>query len=134
MREAFGEYGTLADVKVIMDRDSGRSRGFAFVSYAEARDAEEAMRTMNGAELQGRVIRIDRSTPRASGPRGGGGYGDSGGYRGRGGGGYSGGRGGGGGGYGDSGGYGGRGGGGYSGGRGRGGGRGDDGGAGRKRW
>ena len=71
---------------MILDRETGRSRGFAFVTYTSSRDAEEAIRNLNGVELQGRQIRIDRSSPRGCGPRGGGG----GGYGGRGGGGSSG--------------------------------------------
>jgi cold-inducible RNA-binding protein len=74
-----------------MDRESGRSRGFAFISFTESRDAEEALRGLNGEEIQGRAIRIDRSAPRSGGGgRGGGGrgsFGGRGGYEGGGGGG-----------------------------------------------
>ena len=87
LKDSFGRYGQLADAKVICDRETGRSRGFAFVTYASSRDAEEAIRNLNGVEMQGRQIRIDRSTPRGSGPRGGGGGGGYGGGRGGGGGG-----------------------------------------------
>ena len=48
MRDAFGRFGTLSDAKVIMDRETGRSRGFAFISFTESRDAEEALRSLNG--------------------------------------------------------------------------------------
>ena len=55
------------EARVISDRETGRSKGFAFVSMANARDAEEALKKMNGMELQGRQIRIDKSTPKGSG-------------------------------------------------------------------
>ena len=67
MRDAFGRYGQVADARVISDRETGRSKGFAFVSMVNARDAEEALKKMNGMELQGRQIRIDKSTPKGSG-------------------------------------------------------------------
>lgn len=82
MEEAFGKFGKVLDARVITDRESQRSRGFAFVTFSDARDAEDAMRDLQGAELQGRAIRIDRSAPRGSGggsSRGPGGY-DRGGF------------------------------------------------------
>ena len=57
----------MADARVISDRETGRSKGFAFVSMVNARDAEEALKKMNGQELQGRQIRIDKSTPKGQG-------------------------------------------------------------------
>jgi RNA recognition motif-containing protein len=119
LEQLFGQYGTVTKVQVIMDRETGRSRGFGFVEMSSG--AEEAVAAMNGAEFQGRRLTVNEAKPREERPRGGGG----GGYGG-GGGGYGGG--GGRGGYGGSGGGGGRG--GYggsssSGGYGGGGGRGD---------
>lgn len=61
LRQAFEEFGELAEVKVVTDRDTGRSRGFGFVTYANPDDAEEAVRKMNGVELDGRTIRVDRA-------------------------------------------------------------------------
>ena len=58
LREAFGRYGSVSDAKVIMDRDTGRSRGFAFISFAESRDAEDAMRGLNGEVRIKRIRRI----------------------------------------------------------------------------
>jgi RNA recognition motif-containing protein len=118
LEQLFGQYGTVTKVQVIMDRETGRSRGFGFVEMSSG--AEEAVAAMNGAEFQGRRLTVNEAKPREERPRGGGG----GGYGG-GGGGYAGG--GGRGGYGGSGGGGGRGGygGSSSGGYGGGGGRGD---------
>jgi RNA recognition motif-containing protein len=107
---AFSQYGTVTSAEVITDRETGRSRGFAFVEMADG--AEEAVAALNGAQLGGRTLTVNEAKPREDrGPRGGGG-----GYGGGGGGGYGGGGGGGRGGYGGGGG-GGRG--GYGGGGGR---------------
>jgi|SRR5712671_2413514 len=107
----------VTSVKIMTDRDTGRSRGFAFVEMASEQDAQSAIQAMNGAELDGRQLRVNEAEPR---PAGGGGGGSRGGYGGGGGGGggYGGGSGGGRGGYsgGGAGGGGGRG--GYGGGRG----------------
>lgn len=89
----------MVEVKVILDRDTGRSRGFAFVTLGSKEEAEEAIQKLQGEDVHGRQIRVDKSSPRGSGPpRGGGGGGgyDRGGSGGYGGGGYSGSRGGGG--------------------------------------
>ena len=100
----FGEYGQVQRAQVVSDRETGRSRGFAFVEMGEG--AEAAVTALNGAQFQGRTLTVNEAKPREERPRSGGG----GGYGG-GGGGYGGGRSGGGGGYG-----GGRSGGGYGGG------------------
>lgn len=95
LREAFEKFGTIEDVKVVTDRDTGRSRGFGFVSFTDSESAQRAIEEMNGAELDGRTLAVNEAQERA--PRGGGGGGGGfGGGGGRGGGG--GGRGGGGGG------------------------------------
>ncbi len=84
--EAFGE---VTDAKVITDRETGRSRGFGFVTFADADNAAKAQGELHGTELDGRAIRVDQATERGGGggggrggPRGGGG-----GHRGGGGGG-----------------------------------------------
>ncbi len=125
LSSAFSECGEVTDVKVIVDRDTGRSRGFAFVSMATPEAAQNAIERMNGAVLDGRPLRVNEAEDR---PQRGGGGGGFGGGRG-GGGGFGGGRGGGGG-FGGGGGRGGRGGGGRGGDR-RGGGGGGGGGG---RW
>jgi RNA recognition motif-containing protein len=80
--EAFGEFGTVSQAQIIMDRDTGRSRGFGFVEMSEG--AEQAIQAMNGAELQGRTLTVNEAKPREDRPRsGGGGFGGGGGgYRG----------------------------------------------------
>ncbi|XP_032397429.1 cold-inducible RNA-binding protein B-like [Etheostoma spectabile] len=89
---AFGKYGTIEKVDVIMDRDSGKSRGFGFVKYANPEDAKDALEGMNGKTLDGRPIRVDEAGKGGGRSRGGGGSGPRGrggfGGRGRGGGGY----------------------------------------------
>jgi RNA recognition motif-containing protein len=114
LTQLFGQYGQVVKVQVIKDRDTGRSRGFAFVEMGEG--AEAAIQATNGLEYQGRRLTVNEARPREERPRGGGGgYGGGGGGGGYGGGG--GGRGGYGGGGGGRGGYGGGGGrGGYGGG------------------
>jgi RNA recognition motif-containing protein len=121
LRDVFGEGGrNVVEVKIVMDRDTGRPRGFAFVEMGSDEEATAAISSLSGREIQGRAINVSEARARAPrGGGGGGGYGGGGGGYGGGGGGYGGG--GGGGGYGG-------GGGGYGGG-GRGG-RGDRGGGG----
>ncbi len=115
---AFGQFGTVVKAQIIMDRETGRSRGFAFVEMSDG--IEEAIQAMNGAELQGRRLTVNEAKPREERPRGGGGGGYGGGAGGGGGGGGygggGGGRSGGGGGYGGGGGGRSGGGGGYGGG------------------
>ena len=95
LREAFSEFGTVTSAQVIMDRETGRSRGFGFVEMSDG--AEQAVSAMNGRDLGGRTLTVNEAKPRED--RGGGGGGGRGGYGG-GRGGYGGGGGGGRGGYG----------------------------------
>lgn len=129
LREAFAADGRqVQEVAIIMDRETGRPRGFAFVTMASPADAEAAIAAMNGAMVDGRPLRVNEAQdrPRGGGFGGGGGGGYGGGF---GGGGY------GGGGFGGGGGYGGGAGGGGRGGRGGGrGGRGGGRGGGGDRW
>lgn len=93
VRDAFSGIGEVSDVHVVTDRDSGQSRGFAFVTMANPADAQRAIAELNGALLDGRALRVNEAQERpARGGGGGGGYGGGGG----GGGGYGGGGGGGG--------------------------------------
>eukprot|EP00189_Rhodosorus_marinus_P012801 CAMPEP_0184738282 /NCGR_PEP_ID=MMETSP0315-20130426/973_1 /TAXON_ID=101924 /ORGANISM="Rhodosorus marinus, Strain UTEX LB 2760" /LENGTH=138 /DNA_ID=CAMNT_0027205929 /DNA_START=142 /DNA_END=558 /DNA_ORIENTATION=+ len=69
LREAFASYGSVLDAKVIYDRDTGRSRGFGFVTFEEDGDAEEAMVSMDGEEFDGRVIRVNEAKERNQQPR-----------------------------------------------------------------
>uniref|UniRef100_A0A453JHB8 RRM domain-containing protein n=1 Tax=Aegilops tauschii subsp. strangulata TaxID=200361 RepID=A0A453JHB8_AEGTS len=117
LQQAFSQYGEILDAKIINDRETGRSRGFGFVTFGSEESMRQAIEEMNGKELDGRNITVNEAQSRRSGGGGGGGgYGQGGGGYGgqRGGGGY----GGGGGGYGGGGGgYGGQRGGGDSGGQ-----------------
>ena len=116
LRSAFEAFGQVTSVKIVRDRDSGRSRGFAFVEMEDGEGAQNAVAQMNGRDLKGRNLVVNEARPREQGGGGGGG-GSRGGYGGGGGG--RGGYGGGGGGRGGSrGGNGGRGGGNFRGGRG----------------
>jgi cold-inducible RNA-binding protein len=93
LRQAFQQFGEIAEAKVIMDRDTGRSRGFGFITFNNDEDAVNAINAMNGSNLEGRTIKVNEAEdkgPRTGGRSGGGGYG---GRRGGGGGGYGGGRG-----------------------------------------
>ena len=91
LREAFAQYGNVVKAQVIMDRETGRSRGFGFVEMADG--AEEAVAAMNGAQFEGRTLTVNEAKPRE--PRSGGGGGGYGGGGGGGRGGYGGGGGGG---------------------------------------
>lgn len=89
---AFSQFGAVERVNIVTDRDSGQSRGFAFVEMTERRDAENAIASLNGADLNGRAMNVNEARPK---PQGGGGFGGGGGSRGgRGGNGGGGGRGG----------------------------------------
>jgi RNA recognition motif-containing protein len=123
LRAAFGPFGEVTDARVVTDRETGRSRGFGFVTYDSPQEAEAARAGMDGAELDGRTLRVDLAQDKAGDGGGGGGRSGGGGYGGGGGGGRSGGGGYGGGG-GGGGGYGGGGGGSRGGGGGGGGSRG----------
>lgn len=87
LREAFSAAGTVESASVIEDRDTGRSRGFAFVEMATPEEAAAAIEQFNGKDFGGRNLTVNEAKPRTD--RGGGGRG---GYGGRGGGGYRGGR------------------------------------------
>ncbi len=113
LEQAFGQFGAVTSAKVMMERDTGRSKGFGFVEMGSDAEAQAAINGMNGQALGGRSIVVNEARPmEPRPPRSGGGFGGGGG-----GGGYGGGRSGGGGGGGYGGGRG-DGGGGYGGGRG----------------
>jgi RNA recognition motif-containing protein len=85
LRAAFESYGEIQEAVVINDRDTGRSRGFGFVTFADDAAADKAIEGMHGAELDGRTLEVNEARERA--PRSGGGGGNGGGgYRGGGGG------------------------------------------------
>jgi cold-inducible RNA-binding protein len=75
LMQAFEQFGQIVEAKVITDRETGRSRGFGFVTFADDQAAEEAANQMNNATLDGRTIRVnvaDNQGGGGRGPRGGG--------------------------------------------------------------
>ncbi len=98
LQDTFSQCGTVESVNVIMDRDTGQSKGFAFVEMSSDSEAQKAIQELNGSSLDGREIKVNEAKPKAPRDnRGGGGYGGGGGGRGDrgyGGGGYGGGGGG----------------------------------------
>jgi|SRR5450631_23477 len=89
LKDVFGENGRdVKEVKVVLDRDTGRPRGFAFVEMTTDAEAAQAIETLNGREIQGRPINVSEArerAPRGGGGGGGGGFGGGGGGGGRGG-------------------------------------------------
>lgn len=75
LRTLFSQFGEVVDAKVILDRDTGRSRGFGFVTISEDDNARRAMSELDGSEFDGRRIRVNEAEekPRRSGGGGGGG-------------------------------------------------------------
>ncbi|RSZ36353.1 RNA recognition motif domain-containing protein [Variovorax beijingensis] len=100
LEQAFGEFGSIVSAKVMMERDTGRSKGFGFVEMGTDAEALAAVEAMNGHSLQGRALTVNEARPMEARPprTGGGGYGGGAGGGGYGGGGGGGGYGGGGGG------------------------------------
>ncbi len=91
LQQAFAQYGSVASAKVMMDRDTGRSKGFGFVEMGSDAEAQAAINGMNGQALDGRAIVVNEARPREERP---GGFGGGGGRTGGGGGGFGGGGGG----------------------------------------
>jgi len=58
LQEIFGDYGTVNSAKVIMDRDTGKSRGFGFVEFADENQAREAIKTLDGATISGKALAV----------------------------------------------------------------------------
>jgi cold-inducible RNA-binding protein len=83
LREVFSQYGTVADTKMVMDRETGRPRGFGFVEMGSDDEAKQAIDQLNGRELGGRALTVNEAQERSGGGGGGGGRGGSGGGRGR---------------------------------------------------
>ena len=82
LRTLFEPFGEITRIQLITDRDTGRSRGFAFVEMANDEDATKAIAALNGKEVDGRALNVNeaRPKPERSGPRGGGGGRSRGGY------------------------------------------------------
>lgn len=75
LQDAFAQYGTVTEVNLMMDRMTGRSRGFAFVTFGTKEEADAAIQAMNGASLDGRNLTVNEARPREERPGGGGGFG-----------------------------------------------------------
>ena len=73
LRTAFESHGSIESVNVIMDRETGRSRGFAFVEMEDASAADAAMRALDGSDLEGRSLKVNEAKDRQRGGGGGGG-------------------------------------------------------------
>ena len=71
LRDLFGQAGTVADVKVMLDRETGRPRGFAFVEMSSETEAQAAIAQCNGRDLGGRTLKVDPAQERGAGGRGG---------------------------------------------------------------
>lgn len=87
LRDLFQTYGEIERVSMVTDRDTGRSRGFAFVEMTSNEAAEQAIAALNGSALGGRTLIVNEAKPKTDRPRGGGGggqrFGGGGGGRGR---------------------------------------------------
>ena len=87
LQQAFAQFGTVTSAKVMMDRETGRSKGFGFVEMGSDAEAQSAINGMNGQQLEGRPIVVNEARPREDRPGGyrsgggGGGYGGGGGGR-----------------------------------------------------
>ena len=79
IRNAFSTFGQVTSVNIVMDQDTGRSRGFAFVEMANAEEASEAIERLNDKEIVGRRVVVNEARPREERPRGGGRSGSGGG-------------------------------------------------------
>ncbi|MBE0408103.1 MAG: RNA-binding protein [Anaerolineales bacterium] len=77
LRDLFSQAGEVASVELIKDRETGRSKGFAFVEMSSQSEAEKAISTFNSYNLDDRVIKVNLARPREERPRGGGWYKDS---------------------------------------------------------
>ena len=91
LRELFEEFGEVSSVKIITDKYSGRSKGFGFIEMPDDESAKKAIQELNGSDIKGRAVVVNKAEEKTDGPRrssggGGGGYRDT---RGGGGGGYN---------------------------------------------
>jgi cold-inducible RNA-binding protein len=86
LQDAFAVHGTVLEANLMMDRSTGRPRGFGFVTMSTPEEAQKAIEAMNGKQLGGRALTVNVARPREERPSGGGGGGRRGGYGGGGGG------------------------------------------------
>jgi RNA recognition motif-containing protein len=69
VRALFERYGSVDRVNLVTDRDTGRSRGFAFVEMSDSAQADQAIKALNGAELDGRALNVNEARPKTEGGR-----------------------------------------------------------------
>jgi RNA recognition motif-containing protein len=86
LAKMFEPHGTVESAQIIMDRDTGRSKGFGFVEMKSDQEAQAAIAALNGQDSGGRALTVNEARPKTEGGRGGGGGGSRGGYGGGGGG------------------------------------------------
>jgi cold-inducible RNA-binding protein len=72
LRKAFEAHGQVDSVTIIMDRDTGRPKGFGFVEMSNEAEAKKAIESMNGKDFMGRTLNVNEARPRTDRPRGGG--------------------------------------------------------------
>lgn len=84
VRSAFEAFGTVDEINIIRDRDTGRAKGFGFVEMSSGEEAKAAIEALNGKEFKGRDMNVNEARPKSEGSRGGGrrGGGGGGGFRG----------------------------------------------------
>ena len=73
LNDAFAAHGTVTETNLMMDRATGRPRGFGFITMSSAEEAQKAVEAMNGKDLDGRALTVNVARPRAEGGGGGGG-------------------------------------------------------------
>ena len=76
LREAFGSFGQVDDARIIIDRNTNRSRGFGFVEMPNQAEGQAAIDGVEGTDLRGRPLRVNEARPRSDKPQGGGSRGD----------------------------------------------------------
>jgi RNA recognition motif-containing protein len=75
LQQLFGQHGNVQSAQVIMDRDTGRSKGFGFVEMGSDQEAQTAIQALNGTEVDGRSLTVNEARPKEGGGGGRGGYG-----------------------------------------------------------
>ena len=80
LQDAFAAHGTVTETNLMMDRETGRPRGFGFITMSSAEEAQKAIAAMNGKEIDGRALTVNVAKPREERSGGGGGRREGGGY------------------------------------------------------
>lgn len=81
LQDAFAAHGTVVEANLMMDRMSGRSRGFGFITMSTPEEAQKAIEALNGSQIDGRAVTVNIAKPREERPAGGGSRGGGGGGR-----------------------------------------------------